>query len=333
MKTLCTILIPTHNRVNYLNRCVRWFLELGYPIVIADSSQQAWQSDLRQHEAISYVHCPGGLEVYLAKLQQALATVRTPLVAMCADDDFMTSEGLAASVDFLHRHPDYSFSQGYAYSYQLVEGKLVVWPMPYDYHDNHAEAWIERVESALSTVYYGVLRTEVLRGGIDFLVKQDFGETVKSAAGFFDFCLTAHAARSGKFKRCPVPFSLREYSSQTTSVGTRFKTITSRNVADFYRNLESFLMEGDDSQEARARLLKVFAKDYSGQIFYDLSPQESKKRFVRNMPKWMIGHVEYFYRLYAAVRSFGSAKRLPFVKLFFGPDYAGFKQFVLQEAR
>jgi hypothetical protein len=116
-------------------------------------------------------------------------------------------------------------------------------------------------------------------------------------------------------------------------VGTRFKTITSRNVADFYRNLEAFLMEGDGSEEARARLLKVFAKDYSGQIFYDLSPHESKKRFVRGMPKRMIGHVEYFYRLYSAARSYGSVKRLPFVKLFFGRDYASFRQFVLQEAR
>ena len=150
-------------------------------------------------------------------------------------------------------------------------------------------------------MYYGVLRTEVLRGGVDFLAKQDFGETVKSAAGFFDFCLTAHAARRGKFKRCPVPFSLREYSSQTTAVGTRFRTITSRNVADFYRNLEAFLTEGETRRRRETRLLKVFAKDYSGQIVYDLSPHESKK-IVRSMPKWMIGHVEYFYRLYSAAR-------------------------------
>jgi glycosyltransferase domain-containing protein len=333
MNTLCTILIPTHNRVDYLNRCVRWFLELGYPIVIADSSQHAWQSDLRQHEAICYVHCAGGLEVYPAKLQQALAKVHTPFVAMCADDDFTTGEGLAVSIDFLERHPGYSFSQGYAYTYQLFGRRLVVWPMPYDYHDVHKESWIERVEGPLSTVYYGVLRTEVLRDGVEFLVKQDFGETFKGAPGFFDFCLTAYAARRGKFKRCSVPFGLREYSPQTTGVGSIYQTITSRNVADFYRNLETFLMGSDQSEEARTRLRKHFAKDYAGQILYDLSPHVSKKRFVRHLPDRMIGHVEYFYRLYYAARCYVSANRMPFVKLFFGPDYARFKQFVLQGAR
>ena len=60
MNSLCTILIPTHNRVGYLNRCVQWFLELGYPIVIADSSREPWQSELKENQAVRYVHCPGG---------------------------------------------------------------------------------------------------------------------------------------------------------------------------------------------------------------------------------------------------------------------------------
>jgi glycosyltransferase domain-containing protein len=333
MNSLCTILIPTHNRVGYLNRCVRWFLELGYPIVIADSSGEPWQSEFKQNQAVCYVHCPGGFEVYASKLQRALAEVRTPLVAMCADDDFMTGEGLAASVDFLTRHPDYSFSQGYAYTYQLFGKRLVVWPMPYDYHDVHEDSWIMRVEQPLSTVYYGVLRTQVLRDGVGFLAKQDFGETLQGAAGLFDFCLTAYAARCGKFKRCPLPFGLREYSAQTTAVGSRFLTITSRNVPDFYRNLEVFLRGSDQAEDVRTRLLRVFARDYAGQIQYDLLPHESKKRAVRYLPAPLAAHVEYFYRLYRAARYFGSAKRIAFLKLFFGADYARFRQFVLKGAK
>ena len=242
---------------------------------------------------------------------------------MCADDDFMTGEGLAASVDTLTRHPDYSFSQGYAYSYQLFGKRLVVsahalrLPRP-----PRGASWIARVESPLSTVYYGVLRTQVLRDGVGFLAKQDFGETFQSAAGFFDFCLTTYAARCGKFKRCPVPFGLREYSAQTTAVGSRFRTITSRNVPDFYRNLEVFLLGSDQAEGVRTRLLRVCARDYAGQIRYDLLPHESKKTSVRYLPKQMVVHVEYFYRLYRAARYFGSAKRIAFLKLFFGADYA-----------
>ena len=333
MSNQCTILIPTHNRANYLDRCVRWFLELGHPIIIADSSQDAWQSDLRQHDAVCYLHHAGGFEVYPAKLQEAVARVQTPFVVMCADDDFITSEGLEACIDFLSRHPDYSFSQGYAYTFQVFGRRPVVWPMPYDHHDNHADSWIERVESAFSTVYYGVLRTEVLRDAIAFLAKQDFSETLVSAVGFFDSSLTMYAARCGKFKRCPVPFALREYSSQTTAVGTRYLTITSRNVADFYRNLEAFVLGPDGSGDARARLRKVFARDYAGQIQYDLSPKRSKKTFFRHWPGPIITHMEYVYRLCSAARSYCSAARVSFLKLFFSPEYARFKQFVLQEER
>ncbi len=65
--------------------------------------------------------------------------MRTPFVVMCADDDFITREGLAASVDFLNKHPGYAFSQGYAYTYQFFGRRPVVWPMPYDHHDIHGD--------------------------------------------------------------------------------------------------------------------------------------------------------------------------------------------------
>ena len=114
MNSQCTILIPTHNRARYLERCVTWFHDLGYPIVIADSSDAEWQSTLRDQAGVSYLHVPGGFEIYVRKLHAALQTIATPFVAMCADDDFITGGGLATCVEFLQAHPDYSFSQGYA---------------------------------------------------------------------------------------------------------------------------------------------------------------------------------------------------------------------------
>ncbi len=241
-----------------------------------------------------YVHCPGGFEVYATKLQRALPEVRTPLVAMCADDDFMTGEGLAASVDFLSRHPDHSFSQGYAYTYQLFGKRLVVWPMPYDYHDVHEDSWIARVESPLSTVYYGVLRTQVLRDGVGFLAKQDFGETLESAAGFFDFCLTTYAARCGKFKRCPVPFGLREYSPRRPLWGRVSEPSRHATFLISIEILRSSCWAVIRPRACARGCLRVFARDYAGQIQYDLSPHESKKTSVRYLPIRLVAHAAYF---------------------------------------
>jgi glycosyltransferase domain-containing protein len=327
MKDRCTIVIPTHNRPHYLERCVRWFAALGMPIVVADSSAAEWRSELRG--AVCYIHKPGGFEVYRQKLVAAVAEITTPFLALCADDDFITEEGLRASVDFLDAHPDYAFSQGYAYWYQTFGSRIVLWPMPYLSHDVVAESWLDRIEQAHSTVFYGVQRTEILRAGLDFLARQDFREIIDGAAGFFDFALTAHAAKSGKFKRCPVPFGLREYSPNIAVVGKRFPTITSRNIPDFYANLLAFLAGGEAAEPAKTRLLRVMASDYAGQIAFDLRPVVSRKRFLRRLPEGWVGRIEFLYRLFAAARAYAGREYFAFMKIFFRPEYARFKTFVL----
>lgn len=329
MTAVCTILVPTHNRPHYLERCVRWFLDLPYPIVIADSSAAEWQSALRVHERVRYIHMPGGLEVYLRKLQKGLAAVETPYVAMCADDDFITADGLVQSIRFLDAHPDYSFCQGYAFLFQVFGGHVVAWPIPYGDHDLARADWIDRVERAKHTVYYGVNRTKVLRNSIDFLARQDFAEIVDAIPAFIDLCLTVNAARCGKFKRVKVPFGLREYSSYIQSVGTRPTTLISRNIPDFYRNLLIWLMAGENSESVRNRLLRTFGRDYAGLIMFDLTGSRSSKRFVAWLGAAHARRIEFIYRLCTAARAYASVRYGPAVKLFWHPEYRRLKQFVL----
>lgn len=329
MSAACTILIPTHNRHQYLDRCVRWFLDLPYPIIIADSSADAWQSAYRSHERVRYIHVPGGIEVYITKLQQGFAAVETRLAAMCADDDFITAEGMAASVGFLDAHRDYTFAQGYAYCFQPFGKRLVVWPIHYNYHSAAAVEWIDRIEQALSTVYYGVNQTEVLRRAFDFLAGQDFGEIRDALPGFVDQCLTTFTARAGKLKRIPVPFGLREYSPYMSAAGTRPATIVSRNVPDFYRHLTDALMEDETSTAVRGRLLRLFSRDYAGQIMYDLAGSLSRKRFVAGWGPAFAMRAEFAYRLYLATRGFVPAAYRPAMKFLWHPEYRRFKEFVL----
>lgn len=329
MTAACTILIPTHNRHHYLDRCVRWFLDLPYPIVVVDSSATEWQSEFRTRERIRYIHMPGGFEVYLPKLQKGLAAVETSYVAMCADDDFITADGLAQSIVFLDGHPDYSFCQGYAYSFQALGGHVIAWPIAYSRHDLAPADWVDRIERADHTVYYGVNRIEVLRNAIDFLMRQDFAEITDAIPAFIDLCITANAARRGKFKRVNVPFGLREYSPYLHSAGTRPATLVSRNIPDFYRNLLTWLMAGDDSEALRNRLLRVFSRDYAGQMMFDLAGSRSRKRFVAWFGVALARRIEFLYRLCTAARAYASVTYGPAAKLFRHPEYRRLKQFVL----
>jgi glycosyltransferase domain-containing protein len=325
----CTILIPTHNRPEYLARCVRWFSEFSCPIVIADSSALISCGGL-QSARLVHLHCPGGFEVYPRKLQLALERVTTPFVAMCADDDFIANEGLKASVLFLEENPDYVFSQGYAYLYQRFGSRLALWPMVYPFHNNLSDTWLERVENARSTVYYGVNRTEPLSKAIDFLVRQDFSEIMDGVAGFIDAAITTHIARAGKFKRCEVPFAFREYSANVNAVGRRFGSIISRNVPDFYGNLLKSLMQGDEDPKMRQRLFRLLAADYAGQLTFDLGAPSGHNAMRERLPRWALPHAEYLFRLYGAIKLYSSTEYRPFLKVFFGKDYRRFKTFVIE---
>lgn len=328
----CTILIPTHERSDYLVRCLRWFADFDCPIVIADSSAEISCGGL-QSDRITHIHCPGGFDVYPRKLQLAMSRIATPLVAMCADDDFITMEGLNASATFLINNQDYAFSQGYAYLYQTFDGRVALWPMVYPYHNNPSEQWLERVENARSTVYYGVNRVDVLKAAVDFVVKQDFTEISDGIAGFIDTAITTHVARAGKFKRCEVPFAFREYSTSVSAVGRRYGSIISRNVPDFYRNLQAALARDDSDPATRQRLLRLLAIDYAAQIMFDSAASGSRKARLEGLPAWALLHAEYLFRLYCAAKLYLSSEYRAFLKVFSTQDYRRFKSFVVESRR
>jgi hypothetical protein len=257
-----------------------------------------------------------------------MGSVVTPLVAMCADDDFITKEGFDASASFLTNNQDYAFSQGYAYLYQTFGDSLALWPMVYPHHNNLSEAWLDRIENAKSTVYYGMNRADVLRGAVDFVAQQDWTEISDGVAGFIDTALTMHVARAGKFKRCEVPFAFREYSTSVSAVGRRFGSIVSKNVPDFYRNLLTSLAGEHDDPKTRQRLLRLFAADYVAQITFDLAASSSRKERLGRLPPWVLQQAEYLFRLYSAVRLYGSPDYRAFLKVFSTQDYRRFKSFV-----
>lgn len=327
--SLCTILIPTHNRPDYLARCVRWFSELGYTVVIADSSASSLADVYADRRDVTYIHCPGGFEVYPRKLQLALNEVRTPLVAMCADDDFISPAGLDASAAFLTANAEYAFSQGYAYLYQTFGRRIALWPMVYPFHNNESGEWINRVESAKSTVYYGLNRTEVLRDAIRFVARQDFSELGDTVGAFADGALTAIVARAGKFKRCEVPFAFREYSRSVAGVGGRLESIVSRNIPDYYKNLTAKLMGEESDALKRQRLVRVFAADFAHQILYDLHVPVGQPIRLASWSEWARSRAEFSLRLYRAAMLFKSGEYRPFLKVFSTPDYRRFKTFVL----
>ncbi len=326
----CTILIPTHNRHSYLDRCVSWFCGHGYNVVIADSSEQEWSSAYRDNPLVTYVWDQGpGFPTYISKIKKGLDYVCTPYVNICADDDFLLSSGINKCVSFLNHNPDYSFAQGYIYAFQSFDRRIVLWPMPYKFISARQCCWITRIEQYSDTVYYGVNRTYVLKAAFVFLFNQNTSEFSNCAAGFFDLAITAITAKMGKICHVPVPFGMREYSPIVSAVGQRHKTICNPSIFLFYRNLIEFICEGRQCDE-RDRMQKFCAKHYSDCIAYDASVMEQPSRklllwFVRgNAIIW----AEELYRRISSLRLFMTCRYLPLLSVYLKGDFWRFLAFI-----
>ena len=322
-----TIVIPTHNRHSHLVRSVSWFLKGGYDIVIADSTECAWQHSLQDDPRVTYIHKPGPYAVYVDKLLAALQAVKTPMTAMCADDDFILYSGLEACADFLENHEDYAFCQGYAYLFQTIAGRNAIWPMPYDYHDVESSDWLQRVIATKSTVYYGLNRTAALLEAFEFLLEVKLSRSTK-AGGLVDFALTSIVARFGKMKRLTIPFALREYSTAVNVVGTRPELLLDPDLAVFFQKLLLRLMKEVDGShfEVEKALMRIFADDFSGQLRYDLTPSASKRGVVCLFPKSIQEAAELGVRWKAAIQGFRRKGYLPALSLFKSKEYSLFKK-------
>ena len=96
---MLTVLIPTHNRPNYLWRCLYFLSSTASEAIIsiADSSEDETFNQNRhsiftefQKLRINHIDCRGiGIT---EKYQIALAKIKTPFVVPCGDDDFLVYE-------------------------------------------------------------------------------------------------------------------------------------------------------------------------------------------------------------------------------------------------
>lgn len=114
-----TCLVPTHRRPAFLRRLLRFHQGCSEPVslVVVDSSDDAAATENARAIATAK---SAGLEVehrrigldFIGKLRVALEEVRTPYVALCADDDVLFPGAMFRCADFLDTHPGHVSAQG-----------------------------------------------------------------------------------------------------------------------------------------------------------------------------------------------------------------------------
>ena len=116
-----TIIIPTFNRKQVLNRAIDYYSKFNCKIIIADSSENKSHTNL-SNKNIEYVHLPQ--LNFSSKLYYCSGLIKTKYVCLSADDDFLSLSGLFKGIEFLEKNKDFSSVHG-KYSQFILENEQI----------------------------------------------------------------------------------------------------------------------------------------------------------------------------------------------------------------
>jgi len=233
-----TIIIPTYNRSGCLRQLLDYYnsYKVDYEIIVADSSSD--KNKALNKEIISSF--PNLKILYLGdyseqiklfdKFADSVNYAKSKYCLFCADDDFITPNGINQSMDFLENNPDYQIAQG-SYLFFIVKTKKrgekkFYWSFGYSHQSITSSDPKLRLTKHLSNysqpTLYGVHRTDFLR-----MISK---ETIKytNDGRFGEFLPSVLTLIYGKAKCLDVLYSAREVIPNSLSG-------TNKTIYDFIR--------------------------------------------------------------------------------------------------
>jgi len=167
MSSSFSILLVLKDRAKYTKRFLSYlnYIRFPYPIIIADGgSDKDIQDTLSNHRNFSNLHYEyrhygfdETLQEFHHKMASAVDLVKTPLVSVMDNDDFMLLEGIRRSVEFLKENRDYSSTRGMiqlASVSENVSGHLTVGHNMYRKHPNSIDALTASERTIMQTKHF-----------------------------------------------------------------------------------------------------------------------------------------------------------------------------------
>ncbi len=209
-----SIIIPTHERPDYLLRTLEYYLSSGITVYVVDSSKASFKYEADMYASINlqYFHLPH--KSLTGKISFALEKITTPYVVMCADDDFVIPSAIFKCVDFLCKNSSFSAAMGNTICYKKnPRSKQKIEFFGY-YHERLSfrtfeEDPIKRVAEFFKiyrAFFYAVQRTEIL--------KKTFGgaEAVINNLFLNEYLTAIYPVVRGHLIEMPILYSVREFS-------------------------------------------------------------------------------------------------------------------------
>lgn len=230
-----TLIIPTHNRHNYLIRSMAYFKDLDAEVIYCDSSPEKFHYyDFRLHSNIKYLHLPG--KKFAEKILVALAEIKTDFVAMCPDDDFILIDSLYDGFNFLTENNSFKTIVGkYIYFNEAFDGKFFQndqkFPDDINFDPNkNEEVFFRNYYMILWAMYH----KNILKKAFQIIEKAKYHND-----NFIELTVGACACFEGGIKFPKKIWGIREVSSKE-HWGNRHAPILNMEIAEINGDFQKF---------------------------------------------------------------------------------------------
>ena len=177
-----TLVIMSYKRPMYLARSLRYWNNRGPRVIAFDGSPNPIDSSALEGltSNLSYHHAPIS---YRARLELVESELRTPYVALLADDDFYLPSGLEASIRHLEENADYAACIGrpIGFGYELMSGVFGVTGVYGDMNNNYRIVsetpglrMREHMGRYMPSTMYAVLRATNWKKTVEAYIKKEF---------------------------------------------------------------------------------------------------------------------------------------------------------------
>ena len=232
-----SIIILTYNRPHYLKRILDYYsgYKNNFNFIIADSSSD--ENKMLNKEIIFLF--PDLDILYLSNYQSqidpwnksadALNYVKSQYCLFCADDDFITPNGINEAVDFLENNPDFTLAHGHYVSFYLKtekEKQQIYWTFgslseSITFLDSENRLF-QYLSNCTVATFYGVHRTDFLKMILEETLR------VTNDWQFAELLSSTLTLVYGKMKCLDILYSAREVNFESAGQ-------TQTGIGDFIR--------------------------------------------------------------------------------------------------
>lgn len=237
------LIIPTHNRTEYLKRVLDYYQKYGnnfnFNFIIADSSNPTIKRSNKEliknysELKILYVDKFSDKLIQSHKFAEMVEYADSKYVCFCADDDFIIPKAIKDCIDFLEKNPDYIGAHGTYIGFHLFKNFIsnqFWWQFRHSPISITSSDYVTRLVTLLTTssqILWAVKLTKAVKYSYRQFKKIDFDPSLIAVLG--ELLPDSLTILQGKIKNLDTFYSARQYYGSVINYYSNFKDAQNKN--------------------------------------------------------------------------------------------------------